>query len=151
MERDNEGRNIHPAHAKSDGMVTARVIFPVPLEESVSFTVKAVCPSAPSAFPVGSRSHVYGPAPSALTWSILTVTVLPLVTDVTVLLANWSSVLAPMSILPASKVRPHSLTTLAEISASLMILASEPVVWTCRPGLAGEPLVPWAERMTPWL
>ena len=52
--------------------------------------------------------------------------------------------------LPASRVRPHSLTTLALISAVLMMFASLWVGSTCSPGLAGVPLVPWALMRTPW-
>lgn len=75
-------------HAMSAGMATVSVMFPLVLVAAFSVTVRLVWPDTPSALLVKSMSHVYGPAPSALTCLIVTSTLLPLVTDVTVLSAS---------------------------------------------------------------
>jgi len=115
-----------------------------------SVTVKFVWPLKPLAFPLRSISQVYGPAPLSSTWLIATATLLPDLTEVTVLASNCPSVCSPISMLPPSKVRPHSLTTLVVISSKLMILASLAVRSTWSGKLAGDPLSPCADWMTPW-
>lgn len=87
-------------------------------------TCNGVWPVAPMEFPVGSMSQLKGPAPSALTWWIVTVSWLPALTCVTALAARAFSVFSPTSILPEISVLPHSLTTLAVISASRIRVAS---------------------------
>lgn len=129
------------------GIVIARLMFP-PFP-SVSFTASFVCPVA-CALLVWSISHVYGPTPFEPPCCITTLTVLPFVTEVMVLAANCVSVFSPMSMFPLSSVRPHSLTIFLLISSALMMFASLVLSWTWRGRLAGEPLVPWAERRTPW-
>lgn len=87
-------------------------------------TVRGVWPVTPRLLPVGSMSQVYGPAPSALTWWMVTVIWVPAVTLVTAPAARAFSVFSPTSMLPAISVRPHSLTTLVRISSSRMRTAS---------------------------
>ena len=55
---------------------------------------------------------------------MVTVIDVPFLTDVTCLAASAFSVFSPTSMLPVNSVLPHSLTTFAEISASLMIVVS---------------------------
>lgn len=111
-------------HARSFGKVTWSCSWPLSLELAPCSTSSATCPLVPDAFEVWSKSHVYGPVPLALTWLIVTFNLPPCVTFVTSSEAKASSVFSPISMLPFASVRPHSLTTLAEISASEMKLAS---------------------------
>lgn len=114
---------IPPVHCKSLGIATLRVMIPFPFA-SDSLTVNGVWPVTPIELPVGSMSHVNGPAPCSLTCLMKTLTRLPAVVCVTFPSARAFSVCSPMSILPPCRVRPHSLTTLVLISTSEMKLAS---------------------------
>lgn len=105
----------------SDGIVMVKVVMPF---LSASLTVNGVCPLAPNVLLCRSMSQTNGPVPVSLTWLMVIFKVLPLVTVVTCLAVRAVSVVAPISILPPSTVRPHSLTTLAVISASEMKFAS---------------------------
>lgn len=65
---------------------------------------------------VWSRSQVYGSAPSALTWWMVTDITVPFCTWVTAPAARAFSVFSPTSMLPVNSVRPHSLTKFDAIS-----------------------------------
>ena len=95
-------------------------------------------------------SQVYGPAPSFPPCAIVMSTVPALVTEVTAFAANCSSVMVPISMLPARRVRPHSLTMFWTISVLRMMFASVATWETWRPRPALEPFSPWALMMTPW-
>lgn len=123
MLKKKKKKNLHPVQAILAGIVTVSVTLPVALSALPCATLSGVWPVA-SVLPVSSMSQVKGPVPLALRWSMVSFTLLPFVTCVTAPAASAFSVFSPTSMLPPTRVRPHSLTTLVVISASEMKFAS---------------------------